>query len=179
MPGATKQVQIYRRSHGAAEGWRRPATTSATCPISRRMFCAVPRDGSAFALGASRLLGAARLRFTLNSLSADFIACSFALLGEDGCLCEIGSKDIWSGTFAQLGEPLSPYVQYIVFSLETVLEQTPAWMNDVLRLLVAPIPWCRSMLAHPAKRSACELDSRTAKCYIYLFSPHNYLRKCV
>ena len=40
------------------------------------------RDGAAFALGAARLLGARRLHLALNSLSADFIACSFALLRQ-------------------------------------------------------------------------------------------------
>ena len=54
------------------------------------------RDGSAFALGASKLLGSGRLRFSLNSLSADFIACTFALLRQDGKLCEIGKRAVWS-----------------------------------------------------------------------------------
>ena len=56
----------------------------------RRMLSS--RDGAAFALGAARLLGARRLRLALNSLSADFIACSFALLRQDGWLCEIGKR---------------------------------------------------------------------------------------
>ena len=50
------------------------------------------RDGGAFLAGAAALVRASRLRFVLNSLSADFIAGSFALLGEGGCLCEIGKR---------------------------------------------------------------------------------------
>ena len=42
------------------------------------------RDGGAFTLGAARLLGTHRSHAVLNSLSLDFIAASFMLLGEGG-----------------------------------------------------------------------------------------------
>ena len=93
------------------------------------------RDGGAFALGASRLLGAARLRFTLNSLSADFIACSFALLGQSGCFGEIGKRAVWS--YDQRATATGPCVQYDVVALDSAMAVSPPWMNSVLRLLSA------------------------------------------
>ena len=87
------------------------------------------RDGGAFALGASRLLGAARLRFTLNSLSADFIACSFALLSQSGCFGEIGKRAVWS--FDQRATATGPCVQYDVVALDSAMAVSPSWMNSI------------------------------------------------
>ena len=91
------------------------------------------RDGGAFALGASRLLGAARLRFTLNSLSADFIACSFSLLRQDGWLCEIGKRAVWS--YERLAS--ASLSRYVAIALDSTIEQAPNWMTSTLQILSA------------------------------------------
>ena len=89
------------------------------------------RDGGAFALGASAQLRGSRLRGVLNSLSADFIACSFALLGEDGCLCEIGKRAVWSYERHEA----AAHSRYVAIALDSTMEQVPSWMCRTLRLL--------------------------------------------
>ena len=89
------------------------------------------RDSGAFAVGASRLLGSCRLRFSLNSLSADFIACTFALLRQDGWLCEIGKRAVWSCERLESAS-LS---RYVAIALDSTIEQMPVWVRDTLQLL--------------------------------------------
>jgi len=89
------------------------------------------RDGSAFAMGAGRLLGSSRFRFTLNSLSADFIAGSFALLREDGCLCEIGKRAVYSYERLEVASS----AKYVAIALDSTIDQTPWWMRGTLVLL--------------------------------------------
>ena len=91
------------------------------------------RDGGAFALGASKLLGSGRLRFSLNSLSADFIACTFALLRQDGWLCEIGKRAVWSYERHEAACCNS----FTMIALDSTIEQTPWWMCGTLRTLSA------------------------------------------
>ena len=91
------------------------------------------RDGGAFALGASRLLGSCRLRFSLNSLSEDFIACSFALLRQCGCLCEIGKRAVWSYERHEAACANN----FTMIALDSTIEQTPWWMCGTLRVLSA------------------------------------------
>ena len=81
---------IGNRSDGERRAGRTSTSTCTSMGLAGRTLSS--RDGAAFALGAARLLGARRLRFALNSLSADFIACSFALLRQGGWLCEIGKR---------------------------------------------------------------------------------------
>ena len=90
------------------------------------------RDGGAFVVGQSTMLRGSRLRGVLNSLSADFIAGSFALLGEDGRLGEIGKRAVYS---QQRRKAATPSAQYHVIALDSTIEQTPWWMRGVLQLL--------------------------------------------
>ena len=90
------------------------------------------RDGSAFALGGAVLLRIGRVRFVLSSLSPlDFTAVSFALLLEDGCLVEIGTRGVWSAERLVA----SSTAQYVALALDSAMEQEPRWMHSVLRLL--------------------------------------------
>merc|ERR1711965_106429 len=87
------------------------------------------RDGGAFALGASKLLGSGRLRFSLNSLSADFIACTFGLLRQDGKLCEIGKRAVWSYERHEA----ACCNHFTMIALDSTIDQTPWWMCGTLR----------------------------------------------
>ena len=91
------------------------------------------RDGGAFLAGAAALVRASRLRFVLNSLSADFIAGSFALLGEGGCLCEIGKRAVWSAERLRSAS----LARYVAIALDSTIEQTPVWMRGTLQRLSA------------------------------------------
>ncbi|EOD38765.1 hypothetical protein EMIHUDRAFT_224172 [Emiliania huxleyi CCMP1516] len=89
------------------------------------------RDMGAFALGASKLLGSGRLRFSLNSLSADFIACTFALLRQDGRLCEIGKRAVWS--YERHAAAL--HSNFTMIALDSTIDQMPVWVRGTLQLL--------------------------------------------
>ena len=90
------------------------------------------RGGPAFAVGASRLLNAGRSHAALNSLSLDFIAASFAILGEGGSLEEIGKRGIWS-TARQLAAAAS--TGYCAIALDTDSTSDPRWYRTVLELI--------------------------------------------
>ena len=60
------------------------------------------RDGGGFAVGAAVALSGSRLRGVLNSLSADFVCVSLALLvARRGCFEEIGKRSVWSAACRQ------------------------------------------------------------------------------
>ena len=95
--GVGLAARSTRTGSAPAHGERRPAV-QALLPAShgpRRPHAQLARRRR---LRARRVEAArrGRLRFSLNSLSADFIACSFALLRQDGWLCEIGKRAVWS-----------------------------------------------------------------------------------
>ena len=90
------------------------------------------RYGAAFAMGAARLLGASRSHMVHNSLSADFVSASFALLGEGGHFEEIGKRSIWS---AERHLVAAPSTLYCAVALDADMARTPAWMHEVLALL--------------------------------------------
>ena len=54
------------------------------------------RDGGAFALGVGKLLSARRSHAVLNSLSADLIPSSLALLAQMCGFEELGKRGVWS-----------------------------------------------------------------------------------
>ena len=74
-------------------------STSSTIKVSEvltRLTSSSSRDGAALTLGVTRHMAATRSHAVLNSLSLDFIAASFASLGEGGAFEEIGKRGIWA-----------------------------------------------------------------------------------
>jgi hypothetical protein len=92
------------------------------------------RDGAAFATGVTWLATARRGHGTLNSLSLDFIACSFAALCEGGAHEEIGKRSIWT---AERQRAAAPHAAYCAIALDSDMSDDPAWMNGVLRCLAS------------------------------------------
>jgi hypothetical protein len=90
------------------------------------------RDATAFACGAARLAGGARLQLILNSLSLDFIAASFASVAESGALQELGKRGIWSGRRQQVS---APHSSFCAVALDADMEGDAGWMHHVLVLL--------------------------------------------
>ena len=101
-----------------------------------RSMCS-SRDGAAFAVGATRLLSAGRSHAVFNSLSLDFIAASFASLGEGGAFEEIGKRGVWS-LERHLGSALVLETStYNAIALDADMVLDPIWMHGVLSLLAA------------------------------------------
>ena len=92
------------------------------------------RESAAFAAGAARLLKATRSYMTLNSLSGDFIAASFAALGEGGAFQEIGKRSIWA---SQRHAAAAACSTHCAIALDADMAQNPAWMHRVLQTLAA------------------------------------------
>ena len=100
---------------------------------SARTLCS-SRDGAAFTMGATRLVQAGRLHAVLNSLSLDFIAASFASLGEGGAFEEIGKRGIWA---SHRHIAASATTSYCAIALDADMTLDPLWMRGVLTLLTA------------------------------------------
>ena len=90
------------------------------------------RDGAAFARGAACALRSGRLAAVLNSLSADFISASAALLGEGGAFEEIGKRGVWSAARMQHSRAAA---RYEVLAIDDDMHQDPPWMQRVLQRL--------------------------------------------
>ena len=88
------------------------------------------RDAAACAV--STLDSHVRLHGVLNSLSLDFIAVSFGMLGEDGVLAEIGKRAIWSEARQKVAAPAAGYR---AIALDTDMTKCPRWMQSVLSVL--------------------------------------------
>ena len=91
------------------------------------------RAGAAFAT-ATALLRGARSAVVLSSLSFDFSAASYAMLGEAGIVGEIGKRGIWA---RERLASASPVTTYCVIALDASMVHDPAWMHGVLALLAA------------------------------------------
>ena len=91
------------------------------------------RDPAAFAAATASASAAGRHPHgVLNSLSADFIAVSFALLREGGSFQEIGKRAIWS---APRHAHAAPATTYGAIALDADFATSPAWMHTVLSLV--------------------------------------------
>ena len=90
------------------------------------------RSGDTFTYGAALLLCAARSRVVLNSLSLDFIAASFILLGEGAAFQEIGKRSIWASSRHAAS---SPATGYCAIALDLDIANDPLWWNRMLALL--------------------------------------------
>ena len=90
------------------------------------------RNGAAFAAGITGLLKASRSHALLNSLSLDFIAASFAALGEGGAFGEIGKRSIWA---SQRRVAAAAHTTYCAIALDADMAQAPMWMHGVLQKL--------------------------------------------
>ena len=104
-----------------------------------RLTCS-SRDGAAFAVGVTRLLSAGRSHAVFNSLSLDFIAASFASLGEGGAFEEIGKRGVWSverHLISASRDALVASTLYNAIALDADMVEDPAWMHRVLSLLAA------------------------------------------
>ena len=104
--------------------------------VAKRSFDAAcsSRDGAAFVSGVAHALRASRAHAVLNSLSLDFIAASFASLGEGGDAEEIGKRGVWS---ARRHAASSPCTSYCAVALDADVALDPSWMHGVLTLLAA------------------------------------------
>ena len=94
------------------------------------------RSARAFAISASRHLHSLRLHAILNSLSGDFTAVSFALLGQSTSFQEIGKRGVWSrvrGASASAGVSLS------VLAIDSDLSDYPSWMQNQLVTLATRV----------------------------------------
>ena len=92
---AVEYAQWLRASCSWARRGGRTSTPSCARRASAR--CAARATAPPLRFGAcARLLAAARSHAVLNSLSLDFIAASFASLGEGGAFEEIGKRGIWA-----------------------------------------------------------------------------------
>ena len=90
------------------------------------------RSGDVFALGATMLAEGSRSHMVFNSLSNDFISVSFSLLGEGGCLSEIGKRAIWS-----LGrhEATAPHALYTAIAVDSASVFEPEYVGYTMKLL--------------------------------------------
>ena len=86
------------------------------------------RDATAFSCGTARAHCGGRLQLVLNSLSADFISVSAAMLGERGVFMEIGKRGTWSRERAATSGSFA----YDALALDTETEHDPVWMQGVL-----------------------------------------------
>ena len=85
------------------------------------------------------------MHVVLNSLSADFTAVSFALLGEAGCFEEIGKRQAWSDERALQSAGTA---QLDTLAMDVDLANSPDWMQGILQTLamlaskgvVSPLP---------------------------------------
>ena len=89
-------------------------------------------DGAAFASGVVRLVSDGRTDMVLNSLSRDFIAASFALLGEGCAFQEIGKRGIWA---AARHAASSSATSHGAIALDGDMAHDPMWMHRTLELL--------------------------------------------
>jgi 3-oxoacyl-(acyl-carrier-protein) synthase/NADPH:quinone reductase-like Zn-dependent oxidoreductase len=92
------------------------------------------RDGAALTMGVARHMAATRAHAVLNSLSVDFIAASFASLGEGGAFEEIGKRGIWASDRCLSS---TPSTAYCAIALDADMALAPTWMRGVLALLAA------------------------------------------
>ena len=97
----------------------------------RRSFSS--RGAAALGWGVSRVQLGRRLHSTLNSLSADFISCSLALLSEGGAFCEIGKRSVWSEARQSGAVGAACSCHTIALDMDTAGD--PEWMQAVLSLL--------------------------------------------
>ena len=90
------------------------------------------RDAAAFCVGACQHLGGARLHAVLNSLSADFIATSIAMLASCGDFAEIGKRSVWTAPRMAAG---APWAVYEIIDFAEMVPRDPAWFGGLLRVL--------------------------------------------
>jgi NADPH:quinone reductase-like Zn-dependent oxidoreductase/3-oxoacyl-(acyl-carrier-protein) synthase len=100
------------------------------------------RHPSAFVVGSFRLAATQRLHAVLNSLSADFISASAALLTESGAFEEIGKRGVWS--VARQRAALPACTPYFAIALDTDMAGCPAWMHSGLVARAKRAPLCPS-----------------------------------
>ena len=99
--------------------------------MGARALCS-SRDGGAFAYGLSaqqQSVRGRRLHAVLNSLSLDFIAASFAALGERGAFAEIGKRAIWAPPRQAAA---AAHAAYGAIAIDTDWAEGPAWMHGLL-----------------------------------------------
>ena len=111
----------------------RPHKHALVCAMNVRALCS-SRDGAAFVFGTTRLLTGGRSHAVFNSLSLDFIAASFASLGQHGAFEEIGKRGVWSSE-RHLASVLA--TTYCAIALDTDKAVNPRWIHGVLGLLAA------------------------------------------
>ena len=92
------------------------------------------RSAVGFAWGLACLVSGGRAHAVLNSLSRDFIATSFAVVGEGGAFEEIGKRGIWSPA-CHLASGSATL--YSAIALDVDIAYHPAWMHCTLSLLSA------------------------------------------
>ena len=90
------------------------------------------RDPEVFYRDMQEFLGKEKIHVVLNSLSADFIKYSVALLGPKGRFMEIGKRDIWSHERMAAERP---DIHYETIALDDMITKDPLWYGRCLKLL--------------------------------------------
>ena len=120
---STRSGCSFARGHGGAAAQARPSAlrrASRPVQLARRRRLHMRRD-AAWCGG--------RLHAVLNSLSLDFIAASFASLGEGGAFEEIGKRGIWA---SHRHIAASATTSYCAIALDADMTLDPRWMRGVL-----------------------------------------------
>ena len=113
--------------------------------IGVRALC-TSRNGAGFVFGLMHELSSMRSHMVLNSLSLDFIAASFASLGQGGAFEEIGKRGVWASARCSAS---SPAVSYCAIAIDADMALDPSWMHASLTLAatraqggnVTALPW--------------------------------------
>jgi hypothetical protein len=103
----------------------------------------------------------------LNSLSADFICSSFALLCEDGRFQEIGKRGVWSEPRHSAG---AQRTHYGAIAVDADMIADSIWMQRVLKLLGLRV---QSAVAHSLPLHSYDLERQTAAAFRLLQSGSN------
>ena len=122
------------------------------------MLLCSSRDGAAFAVGCTRLLGGSRAHAALNSLSHDFIPAGLASLVDGGCFQEIGKRSVWA---RQRHAAAAPHVAYGVIAIDSDMTLDPWQMNRVLADLCSRAER-RAVPMLPLRSFAMESQAETA-----------------
>ena len=118
------------------------------------------RDAHAFVFGGATVLRASRADGVINSLSADFIPSSAALLKEGAAFVEIGKRGVWSeARVTSAAAHVAPHV----LDIAAMAPSEPSWYQRVMATLavagraaadvVTPLPMHRFDLRAHAQQA--------------------------
>ena len=106
----------------------RPAVQARADEASRALLFKLT-ERSCLHVRASRQLQGGRTHATLNSLSGDWVAVSFALQGERSCFEEIGKRSVWSLSKARSA---AAHCKMHTLAVDMDMQIDPNWMQRIL-----------------------------------------------